>query len=109
MLKVGPISVGSYVRAGRLVPSNARVLHARSIVLERAAVMDWHSTQDREELLCVMRGWVQLEAEVGSGRIRRVRLLAGQCAFLGEHVRHRVVNRSGARARYLYVTGSTQR
>ena len=78
--------------------------------------MDWHSTRSREELLILLAGQVDLEAErprpraspaqrrgASRGRLRRVALRAGQCAFLPKRTLHRVINRSSADARYLYV------
>ena len=62
--------------------------------------MDWHSTKEREELLVMLEGRVQLELQTS-----RMSLRAGQCAWLPPRTLHRVVNRSTTPARYVYVTG----
>ena len=90
------------------MPPTARGLRARSIVLGPGQVMDWHSTHHREELLIALRGHVSVEVQVALDRRCRVRLAAGQCAFLPHETVHRVVNDSGARAHYMYVTGPTR-
>jgi mannose-6-phosphate isomerase-like protein (cupin superfamily) len=77
--------------------------------------MDWHSTGDREELLILLAGRVEVEARPGGGarragasaRITRVALSVGQCAFIPSEIPHRVFNRSRTAARYLYVTAPT--
>ena len=66
--------------------------------------MTWHSTRQREELLLVLLGRVELEWYTLHGRCRRAALTGGQCAFLPSQVLHRTVNRSRTPARYLYVT-----
>ena len=101
-----PVRAVSYRRAGRLVPPQAASLRARTVVLKRGAIMDWHSTSAREELLLALRGTVDLEWQpAGRSGPRLQRLRAGECAFLPAHVLHRVVNRSSASASYVYVTG----
>ena len=94
----------SYRRPGRLVPKRSRGLRAGSVALKPGAVMPWHSTNDREELIVVLAGRIQLDAERLRRRLRTV-LQAGQCALLPSRTRHAVVNRSTRTARYLYVTG----
>lgn len=71
--------------------------------------MDWHSTKTREELLLAHRGRLCLEVRVATRRtLRRLRLTAGQCAFLPARTWHRVVNRSSSLAAYTYVTASAK-
>ena len=100
--------VMSSQRAGRLVPKRRSGLRAGVVVLRPGGIMEWHSTQEHEELLIAMTGRVVLEVLADSGRLRRVAVRAGQCAFLPRRVRHRVVNRSTASARYIYVTAPYQ-
>lgn len=83
--------------------------------------MAWHSTKEREELLLVVGGEVEVQISRRGRSLIRLRhfrgtpqsggraLRQGQCAFLPARTRHRVVNRSRAPARYVYVTGSAQR
>ena len=111
----------SYRREGPVGPRRADGLRAGSVRLRAGAVMDWHSTRSREELLILLAGRADLEvdrparpsAELGTSvpslsrdarRIRRVALRAGQCAWISPRTAHRVVNRSTATAWYLYVT-----
>ena len=101
---MGKVTRRSFRRAGRLVPPSAVGLRARSVRLARGAVMPWHSTDGREELLLVLAGHVRLEFQTGQGRVRRLIVRAGQCAFLSAQTLHQVVNPSGAPANYLYVT-----
>ncbi len=68
--------------------------------------MAWHSTRSREELVVALTGRVQLELQSHTGRVRTVRLSAGQSAFLPSRVVHRLVNRWREPATYLYITGS---
>jgi len=107
------VQVRSYRRAGRLVPPSAlsghrpggrrdRGLRAGSVVLTPGEVMDWHSTKGREELLILLSGRVQLE--VDTQHRSRFALRAGQCAYVPGRTKHRVLNRSSARATYVYVT-----
>ena len=65
--------------------------------------MPWHTTDDREELIVVLTGRIQIDAERSQDRLRTV-LQAGQCALLPSRTRHAVVNRSTRIARYVYVT-----
>ena len=92
-----------FTRGGLLTPWDARVLRARSVMLRAGAVMEWHTTGAREELLIAIAGAVEVETE-GGGRRRRRRLLGGACCFLPQETVHRVVNRSRRLAHYLYVT-----
>ena len=94
----------SFERDGRLVPRTARGLRARAVTLKPHGVMDWHSTQAREELVIVLVGCVILEVQQ-SRRIHRLSLAHGHCALLPARTTHRVVNDASRRARYLYVTG----
>ena len=99
------VRVASYRRAGRLTPKRGRgSVRAGSVRLRPGAVMDWHSTRLREELLILLAGRADLEVDRPAGRIRCVALRAGQCAWLAPRTAHRVVNRSTATAWYLYVT-----
>ena len=98
------VRLRSYDRDGRLVPPQARGLRARAVTLKPHGIMDWHSTKAREELVIALAGDVRIEVAAPSRRIHHVPLRRGQCAFLPAQTRHRVVNRSGGRARYLYVT-----
>ena len=66
--------------------------------------MDWHSTAEREELLVVFAGRVAVDIRSADGRIRTFALYAGRCMILPPQTRHRVLNRSRASARYVYVT-----
>ena len=72
-------------------------------MLRPGGVMEWHSTQRREELLIILAGRVALEIQTSSAP-HRIVLRAGQSAFLATKTLHRVVNRGSAIARYVYVT-----
>jgi mannose-6-phosphate isomerase-like protein (cupin superfamily) len=65
--------------------------------------MAWHSTKRKEELLLGLAGTVAVEVCRGR-RVRRLTLRPGRYVFLPQETRHRVVNRSPAPARYLYIT-----
>ena len=78
-------------------------MRAGIVVLKPGGIMAWHSTRSREELLIMLTGRVQVEVEGRSGH-QRVGLSAGACARLPQRTRHRIVNRSTATARYVYVT-----
>jgi len=104
MKRRGVIRLGSYVRAGRLLPRRAAGLRAGAVALRPGEVMDWHSTKSREELLIALRGWLHVEIGRSRGAARRIRLKSGQRLFLPTHTLHRVVNRSSRQARYIYVT-----
>ena len=86
------------------MPKRSSGLRAGVVRLRPGGIMDWHSTQQREELLIAMAGRVVLETHAVSGRKRCVTLRVGQCAFLPRRTKHRVINRSTAAARYIYVT-----
>lgn len=103
------IRVREYREPGRLVPSAAQGLRARSVRLEGGQGVEWHSTGQREELVIALTQNVCVEVESSRGRIRRIRLHGGRCAFLPRETRHRVVNRSAHRAHYLYITAPSQR
>ena len=66
--------------------------------------MDWHSTRSREELIIALAGRVSLEVQSTARIGHRIPLRTGQCVFLPTQTLHRVVNRSRAKAQYLYVT-----
>ena len=95
----------SYRKNGRLIPSRARGLRAGAVTLTSGAVMDWHSTRDREELLILLAGRVSVECATSRRKTRRVLLTAGECLLLPHNTRHCVVNHGASPARYLYVTG----
>ncbi len=97
----------SYGRAGRLVPAGAHGLRAGMVRLRAGQVMDWHSTQARQELLIMLRGRVCVEIQQASRRIRRVVLNVPQSLLLSPRMVHRVVNRSRTPAGYIYVTAPT--
>ena len=99
--------MASYALAGRVVPRAAKGLRAGSVILRTGEVMGWHSTGSREELLIALEGRVQVEAQASHRSVRSVSLRSGSCLFLPEATWHRVVNRSAAAARYLYVTAPT--
>ena len=86
-----------------MVPAQTKGLRAAVVVLQPGEVMDWHSTHAREELLVALAGRVRVEVR-SAHRLRRLSLTSGMCAFLPRQTLHRVVNRSPAAARYLYVT-----
>ena len=86
------------------MPPTARGLRARSVVLAPGQVMAWHSTQRREELLIALKGALHVEAQNAPDQRRRIRLTAGQCAFLPRQTMHCVVNDSKTTAHYVYVT-----
>ena len=90
------------------MPPTARGLRARSVVLGRGQMMEWHSTRTREELLIALSGAVNVEVASPASRRRRTRLIAGQCAFLPRETMHRVVNDSKTKAHYMYVTAPTR-
>ena len=96
--------VVSYQRPGRLTPPQAGGLRAGAVILKPGGIMDWHSTDRREELIVVIEGGVVLELQSMAGRRRIMRLSAGYSAFLPSQTPHRVVNRSRTTARYLYIT-----
>lgn len=95
----------SYRRAGRLVPKRRRGLRAGSVILRPGAVMPWHSTKEREELVIVLAGRILIEAEDVRGTCHPTILSEGRCALLPPGTSHTVNNHSRGTARYLYVTG----
>ena len=101
--RAGRVRVTSCRRTGRLNPRRPKGLRAGAVVLKPGACMEWHSTRDREELLIVLEGWVELDVAT-SRRTRRRRVPAGCAAFLGARTEHRVLNRSARPAAYVYVT-----
>lgn len=92
------------MNAGRVVPAGAARLRGRAVVLETGQAIAWHSTGSREEILIAVQGAIRIEYRDGSSRPHATTLTQGQCAFLPRAMRHRVVNRSGRVARYLYLT-----
>ena len=108
MMRRARVEKRSCGRPGRLVPEGARGLKAAVVLLAPSQAMDWHSTRDREELLIALQGRVDVECRPVAQRARRVRFAAGYSLFIPPQTLHRVVNRSSADARYLYVTAPTQ-
>jgi len=97
--------MASYRRAGRLLPRRAAGLRAGVVALKPGEIMEWHSTRTREELLIALEGGFDVDIQRPRGGRREIRLKDGQCLLLPRQTLHRVVNRSRAGARYLYVTG----
>ena len=91
---------------GRIVPPQARALRGRCVVLAPGAVMPWHSTGKREELLILLRGRIEVQTRAAAGRVARRPLVAGDCAFVRLGTWHQVVNAARRPAQYLYVTAS---
>ena len=94
----------SCLRSGRLVPTDAKGLHAGSVLLSPTEVMDWHSTHQREELLIILAGQADLEVQTPAHPVRRIPLRRGQSIFLAVETIHRIVNRSRRAVRYVYIT-----
>ena len=65
--------------------------------------MPWHSTLQREELLLVLGGAVQLHVR-RQGSIRVQPLRGGEGMFLPCAIWHQVTNDSRRPATYIYVT-----
>ena len=95
----------SYLRPGRLIPRAIHGLRAGSVVLDPQQAMACHSTGTREELLIAVAGRLVVEARPSARETRRIAMQRGQALFLPRHTPHTVVNRSRARAAYLYITG----
>jgi mannose-6-phosphate isomerase-like protein (cupin superfamily) len=93
----------SYLRSGRLLPSTARRLRSRAMILKPGNAVAWHSTRQREELLLGVAGSVRID--YGAGRPRSLTMAAGQCVFIPPGTPHRVVNASSTAAQYIYVVG----
>ena len=108
MRRQGVVYVGSYQRAGRLLPRRAAGLRAGVVVLRPGEVMPWHSTKSREELLVALRGSLRVEVR-RSRRMRQMSLKSGHCLLLPRQTLHCVVNRSRKNAQYIYVTGVLER
>ena len=100
----GRVRRRSYSRVGRLVPAGAAHFRGRSMRLLPGQGVEWHSTGRREEVLLAMTGTLWLEYEQPAHRVRNLKLSAGECVFLPQAVRHRVINRSLRTTRYLYLT-----
>lgn len=103
--RLGRIVRRSYRRAGRLIPKHPHGLRARSVLLKPKAVMAWHSTGSREELLIGLSGCARLEIRAGGAR-HTMALSPGRTIWLPAAVRHRVVNSTSRAVHYLYVTGA---
>jgi mannose-6-phosphate isomerase-like protein (cupin superfamily) len=99
------VRVRSCLQTGRLL-LRRRGLRAGAVVLALGQSMDWHSTEEREELLILLSGRLQLEADTRPRS--RVALRAGQCAYIPPRTWHRVLNRTSASATYVYVTAPRQ-
>ncbi len=95
----------SYYRQGRLIVTPKKGLRARSVRLLPGARVDWHSTQEREELLLVIQGKVVLSVGRAMGKTQNKHLKQGQGIFLPKTTRHCVMNRSHRTSQYVYVTG----
>jgi len=94
----------SFKKPGRLIPKRGQGLRAQAVRLTAGAVMPWHTTGLREELLLVIAGRIRVELKRGD-KI----LASGECLYLPSGTPHQVVNRSRTPARYVYVTGAAGR
>ena len=101
--------VRSYARPGRLTPAQNRGLRARAVQLKAGAIMPWHSTAAREELLLVLQGRALVEVVEPRQRLRPLRLAAEQSLWLPARTIHRVVNTARRALHYVYVTGPSFR
>ena len=86
------------------MPRRASVVGAGVVVLQPGGIMEWHSTDVREELLIPLKGWARVEIQSSRSVRRQLRLGDGQCLLLPKHTMHRVVNVSTKASRYLYIT-----
>ncbi len=102
---VGRITRRGLRRPGKLIPPDAARLKSRVIRLPAGQAIEWHSTKEREELIIVLEGTIELERQAAGARVRRTRAAAGHSLFVPPQVMHRVVNPTGRVARYIYVTG----
>ena len=102
------VSVRSYNHKGRLLGASRRAIRAGSVKLRRNECMDWHSTNEREELIIMLSGTARIDLKNSHSKLVHVRLSAGRCAFLPKATTHRVVNMCSGTAHYIYVTAPTR-
>ena len=93
----------SWQKPGCLVPPSAR-LRSRAMHVAPGEMVEWHSTDEREELLLVVSGTLLLDVETPAHRRAAREVQAGGAVYLPSHVRHRVRNQSRRRLVYVYVT-----
>jgi quercetin dioxygenase-like cupin family protein len=78
---------------------NCLKLHSGMVCLQPGESVGEHSTEDHEELIVVLSGRGELEAE-GIGRRE---IAAGQIAYNPTNTKHNLTNTSSEPLRYIYV------
>jgi quercetin dioxygenase-like cupin family protein len=78
-------------------------LHSGLVTLKPGESVGAHTTGDHEELIIVLAGSGELEAE-GLGRAK---IAAGQIAYNPPHTQHDVINTGIEPLRYIYVVTKT--
>jgi len=81
-----------------VTPDEAKRMRSRVVVLGPGEEVGEHTTEDREELLMVLEGSIVLIGPDGEHP-----LSVGRAAFIPLMTKHNVINRSKAKARYIYV------
>jgi quercetin dioxygenase-like cupin family protein len=78
---------------------NCLKLHSGMVSLQPGESVGEHSTDDHEELIIVLSGRGELEAD-GLGRVK---IAAGQIAYNPPNTKHNVINSGNEPLRYIYV------
>ena len=81
-----------------LRPPESKALKSGRVILAPGEEIGEHITENREELIVVLRGSAIIENENDP-----VELTAGQTHFISEGVRHNVKNQSKEELEYLYI------
>jgi mannose-6-phosphate isomerase-like protein (cupin superfamily) len=80
-------------------PPKSRVLRSGQVVLRPGDAVGSHTTGDREELIIVLEGRGEMEADGFSTTL----LEKGQVAYIPPQTQHNVFNRHSEILRYIYV------
>jgi quercetin dioxygenase-like cupin family protein len=78
---------------------NSAVMHSGLVTLGKGECIGEHSTGSHEELIVILEGEGEIEAE-GNGRKK---IKKGEAAYNPPHTKHNVYNTNSETLRYIYI------
>ncbi len=100
----GSIPVNSESRFTILGSDNCNVMHSGFVVLKKGECIGEHSTHGNEELIIILEGEAEVEAEgVGRKPVKK-----GEVAYNPPHTKHNVFNMKDGLLKYIYVVAKVE-
>ena len=83
-----------------LKPPKSNILKSGRVILSSGEEIGVHSTDEKEEIIIVLRGVATLQKEE-----KEIKLTAGETHYIKKNTIHNVLNNSKEDLEYIYVVG----